>query len=40
MFSTNYTCRCVACKETFESVEKINLCLPCFDAYLANLENK
>ena len=38
MFSTNYRCVCVGCKVEFESVEKVSMCLLCFEAYLADLE--
>jgi hypothetical protein len=34
-----HECVCIGCKETFRSVEKINVCLPCFEAQLANGEN-
>lgn len=31
-----HECVCIGCKETFRSVEKMNVCLPCFEAQLAN----
>jgi hypothetical protein len=34
MFSTNYTCTCIKCQEVFQSVEKLNICLLCFEAEL------
>jgi len=34
-----HECVCIGCKETFSSIEKMNICLPCFEAQLANGEN-
>jgi hypothetical protein len=31
-----HKCICIACRDEFESVEKMNICLPCFEAQLAN----
>jgi hypothetical protein len=34
-----HDCVCNYCKEEFRSVEKMNICLPCFEAQLADGEN-
>jgi hypothetical protein len=31
-----HECVCIGCKEIFRSIEKMNVCLPCFEAQLAN----
>jgi hypothetical protein len=31
-----HECICIACRDAFQSVEKMNVCLPCFEAQLAN----
>jgi hypothetical protein len=34
-----HECICIACRDAFQSVEKMNICLPCFEAQLANGES-